>query len=327
MPVTRYQGTDAWLEERRSGYGASDAPVLVDGDEQAWRQLHAVKLGLTPDRPGTETMELGKRLEDTIAAIAAERIGEPLIRVNRLIRHPDHPEVFASLDRRRKRGGRPVEIKKYGFKTDAFGPAGSDLIPDRMVYQVQQQIAVTGADAADVGVLFAGSKFELFAVGRDQGLIDQLIRIEVAAWAYVARGEMPPWPGPAVRAPVLAQDEIVADEDLNRLAELYLEQSAALVVQETQLDATKQAIRERLVDVGGAVGRAYDGRQLRISYRPQAPAQKVGWESVAAGYRRRLLELGVPEADLDFAQHALTITAPAIRPLRITTPKEKRHAA
>lgn len=322
-----YQGSQAWLEERRHGYGASDAPILVDGDEQAWRELHAIKLGITDERPGSETMELGKALEPVIAAITAERMGEPLIRVNRLVRHPEHPFVFASLDRRRKRGGRPVEIKKWGFKSDRFGPEGSDILPDRWIYQVQQQAAVTGADAVDVAVLFAGSKLELFTVGRDQGLIDQIIRIEVAAFAFVARGEMPPWPGPAVRSPTLAHDEIVADEELISLTEQYLIAKANLAAAEEQEENVKLQLRTRLADAGGAVGRLPSGAAFRISFRPQAPVTKVGWEAVAAGYRKRLLELGVPEAELDFAQTALTVTAPAIRPLRVTIPKERQHAA
>lgn len=322
-----YQNSQAWLDERRTGYGASDAPILVDGDEMAWRELHMVKLGQLPDRPGTETMEIGKRLEDPIAAMVAERLGEPLVRVNRLVRHPDHHFVFASLDRRRKRGGRPVEIKKWGFRSDAFGPAGSDILPERWIYQVQQQAAVTGADVVDVAVLFAGSKLELFHVGRDQSLIDQILRIEVAAWAFVLRGEIPPWPGPSVHSPVLAHDEIVADEELAAMAERLLAARAALVLADTEEEEAKLALRTRLADIGGAVGRLSDGTGFRLSYRPQAPITKVGWQSIAAGYRKRLSELGVPEAELDFAQQALTLVAPAIRPLRITTPKEKRHAA
>ena len=64
----------------------------------------------------------------------AERTGIKLQRVNRLVRHPDLPYVFASLDRMSP-GNRPVEIKKWGFKTDAFGPEGSDIVPTSWLYQ------------------------------------------------------------------------------------------------------------------------------------------------------------------------------------------------
>src|SRR5262245_26621958 len=120
-----YQRTPAWFAERRTGIGASDAPILVEGDEAAWKQLFGEKLGLVDPTPPNDAMALGARLEDTIAAMAAESLGERLYRVNRIIRHPDLSHVFASLDRRRK-GGRPVELKRWGYRGDPWGPAGRD---------------------------------------------------------------------------------------------------------------------------------------------------------------------------------------------------------
>ena len=328
MTRRAHQGSPEWHEERRTGYGASDAPILIEGDEERWRLLHAVKLGLVPDAEGTETMELGKRLEDAIAQVASERLGEPLVRVNQIVRHREHRFVFASLDRRRKRGNRrPLEVKKWAYKGEDWGPEGSDEVPDKIRWQLQQQAAVTNADAIDVAVLFAGQKIEMFTVGRDETEIEEIIQLEAAAWAYVERGEMPPWPGPAARRPTLRADEIPADESLTALVDDYLQIKADLKAVEKQEAEAKERLRQSLADVGGARGVLPSGLPFTVTHRPSKDATPVPWKELAAGYRRRLLELGVPEAELAFAETALTTVKPGPRPIRVTVKENTRHAA
>jgi putative phage-type endonuclease len=352
-----HQGSAEWYAERRTGYGASDAPILVEGDEAAWRQLHGEKLGLLPHREGSETMDLGKRLEDVIARAAADRLGERLVRVNRIVRHPELPHVFASLDRRRRlsaqRAWRPVEIKKWGHKTDDFGQAGSDIVPVRWLYQVQQQAAVTGADAVDIWVLFGGSKLEPFTVGRDQSMIDEILELETAAWAYVARGEMPPWPGQAPRRIVLAADEIEVDDTIRNLVEIHETADAKAKRAAQELKDAKDRLRAALADVGAAKGLMADGRKVSVSHRPQEPSRSVEHELVASAYRHALEELvGYAQAlkspravkaigagddfyhALDAAQGALevaeslfTTTKAGQRQLRVTLKESRANAA
>ena len=143
-----YQDSDEWREERRGGYGASDAPILVEGDEAAWRQLHGEKLGMLPGREANETMQWARSSRTSSRGRYAERT-ERRTRVNRLVRHPDLPYVFASLDGR-VRGNRPVEVKKWGFKTDALGRPVRTSCRRRSCIKLQQQAAVTGADAVEV---------------------------------------------------------------------------------------------------------------------------------------------------------------------------------
>lgn len=332
MTREQYQGSEAWHAERRSGYGASDAPVLVLGTEADWRQLHGEKLGLIPPREATETMDLGKRLEGVILKAAAERSG-PIVRVNRIVRHPELPYVFASLDGRRKRGDRrPVEVKKWGWKGDDWGPAGSDIIPLRILYQVQQQAAVTGADAVDVIVLFGGSKIEEFTVGFDRSIVDELIGLETAAWAFVERGEMPPFPGEAPKRIVLAHDEVALDGMLTAMVAEYDTYRTAAKVAETDEETARSRIREYLADAGGAKGVLPDGRTVSIAHRPQEPRTTVAWELVAKAYRQWIedtdkafgFEPTLLRPDLDAIESMFTSTAAPIRPLRVTIGKGKQ---
>ena len=328
-PMTRkpYQDTDEWREERRGGYGASDAPILVEGDEAAWQHLHGEKLGIVPGRVANETMEWGKRLEDVIARAYAERTGVALRRVNRLVRHPDLPYVFASLDRMSP-GNRPVEIKKWGFKTDAFGPEGSDIVPTSWLYQVQQQAAVTGADAIEIAVLFAGSKLEAFTVGRDESLIAEIIGLETAAWAFVLRGEMPPYPGQAPKRVVLAEDEVEVDEVIAAVRFRSTTTTPSKRRPRTSASIVEGLIRELLADAGGAKGVLPDGRRVTIAHRPQADRESVAWELVAKAYRKAIEEndtavdeqneMPLLRLDLDAIESMFTTTKPGARPLRIT---------
>lgn len=324
-----YQGTDAWRAERRTGYGASDAPILVEGDEAAWRQLHGEKLGILPDREATETMELGHRLEDVIARVAAEREGWRLARVNRLLRHPDLSHVFASLDRRIVGGNRrPVEVKKWAVKGDEFGPAGSDIVPVRWLYQVQQQAAVTGADAIEVVVLFGGSKIERFTVGRDQSMIDEILELETAAWAYVARGEMPPWPGQAPQRIVLAVDEIEVDDTLRNLVEIHEAADVAAKRAEQELRDAKDRLRAALSDAGAAKGVMADGRRVSIAHRPQEPRVTTDWKLVAQAFREHAREMDADLfAELVELESLFTTTSEPQRPLRVTVKEPRANAA
>lgn len=334
---TPYQDTQAWRDERRTGYGASDAPILVEGDEAAWRQLHGEKLGLLPDRVATETMELGRRLEDPIARAVAERIGRRLYRVNHLLRHPELPYVFASLDRRRslgKRLWRPVEIKKWGFKGDEFGPAGSDIVPARFLYQGQQQLAVTGADAVEFWVLFGGSRLEPFVVGRDENIIREILDLETAAWRYVEEGQMPPWPGAAPRRIVLGADEVPVDDTIRDLVILHEDLATAKKRAERELEDAKGRLRAVLADAGSARGVLADGRRVSIAHRPTEPAPQTEWHLVAQAYRRFLeeqyAEEGVPlevREELDGLEAMFTTTPEPQRPLRVTVGKERARAA
>lgn len=334
---TRYQRTPEWYAERRTGYGASDAPILIEGDEAAWRQLHGEKLGLLPPREGTETMQLGVRLEDVILRMGAEREGWRVRAVNRILRHPELGFVFASLDGRKIGDRRPVEVKKWAVKGDDWGPAGSDIVPLRILYQLQQQAAVTGADAVEVLVLFGGSKLERFTVGRDGSMIDEILALESAAWPYVERGEMPPWPGPAPKRILLGADEIEVDDALRNLVELHEDADQRAKEAEQHLKDAKDRLRAALADAGAARGVMADGRRVSIAHRPQDPRATTDWRLVAQAYRHLIEEAGL-DVDLPVLQRLVprgldgivddfTTTAPAQRPLRVTVKETARNAA
>ena len=342
------QGTPAWLAWRLGGYGASEAPILVAGDQDDWWRLHARKLRLIDPEDldqQTESMRWGLLLEDPIADAYAERVGEKVVRVNRPLAHPERSHVRASLDRRRKRGRVVVELKKWGFPTDDFGPgcaacrtgfgahedAGEGDVPERWIDQIQQQLYVTDYAQADIAVLFAGGSaqdpFRVYHVGRDQSRIDAILALEDAAWAYVARGEMPPWPGPAPTRLRIRDGELEADAVL---AELLERGHRARVNKQQAEKADKELTAEILAAIGDWP--VVRGGSVDVTARPNRDGQKVAWELIAKAHRKRLEGLIAEHADdatwqsitedLDTIESMFTTTTPGARPLRYVPHKE-----
>jgi predicted phage-related endonuclease len=63
--------------------------------------------------------------------------------------------------------------------------------PDRVLVQVQHQLAVCGLGRAFVAVLIGGRDFRTFEVARDDELIDMLIGVEREFWQRVEHREPP----------------------------------------------------------------------------------------------------------------------------------------
>lgn len=164
LPVV--QRTPEWLEARQHGIGASEAAAALglsrwDSPVALW----ARKLGLVPQPEPSIAMEIGAITEPLNAARYEAATGIPARRVNRLLRSRRFPFLLASLDRRRA-DGRLVELK-WTERADGYGEPGTDEVPDEVLCQVVQQMAVTGADAADVSVLFGGRRHAIYTVTRD----------------------------------------------------------------------------------------------------------------------------------------------------------------
>lgn len=343
------QGTPEWLDWRLGGYGASEAPILVAGDQEAWWRLHARKLRLVDAEDlveQTATMRWGLLLEPAIADAYTEATGHRVIRVNRPLAHAERAHVRASLDRRRHRGRVVVELKKWGWPTDDFGPgcpacltglgahaeATEADVPANWIDQIQQQLYVTGYDHVDVAVLFAGGSgrdpFRVYHFGRDQARIDALLALEDAAWAYVARGEMPPWPGPAPTRLRLRDGELEADAELSALLERG-HQARVNKQQAERADKELTAeILERIGDAGVVRGAAVD-----VTAKPNKDGEKVAWELIAKAYRKwleTLLHSSLSETEglerLASIESTFTTTTPGARPLRYVPHQEEIDA-
>lgn len=188
------QRTPEWIEARQHGVGASEAAAALglsrwDSPYSLW----ARKCGLVPPKDATLPMRMGTYLEPFIATLYEAETGIPLRRVNRLLRSKSHPFLLASLDRRRP-DGELVEIK-WTERGDGYGEPGTDEIPDDVLCQVVQQMAVSGAPAVHVAVLRGGRFATYGPIRRDPEAEAALVERVAAFWRHVETRTAPPFTG------------------------------------------------------------------------------------------------------------------------------------
>lgn len=324
----------AWHADRRATIGASDAPIIT-GDSP-WGDiltLYAVKAGIVdPAEIDTPQTRWGLRLEEVVAEWFTETYGLELVRDDTRPRHPDHPWMATSLDRRVVGENALVEIKTARFATDEWGEQDTAEIPSHYLVQVQHEMAVTGTDKCYVAVLFGGSDPRRYIVPRDDALIASLIELESEFIECVRSGTPPDAILRKQRPVVLYQEgEIDADPTLARGIE-----GVYLLRQEIKgLQADLKTAEEAVKTILGPNVAARAG-EYRAIYRPNRDSAEIAWDLVAAAYRK-WIEDSTGDSDdavlvelrerLDAIQSLFTRTKPGLRPLRINRKEEAADAA
>ena len=200
---TKQLSREAWLASRKKGIGSSDAAAAIGlSPYKSQLALWLEKTGrdqlLAKDEQEKEDtpMHWGTILEPIVAAQYARRTGRRVRRVNAVLQHPD-PELswmLANIDREIVGD---VEVQILECKTAGLHSAihWRDRVPEYVQLQVQHQLAVTGKQCADVAVLVAGQKLDIFRIERDELLIGRLIQLERQFWRYVETDTPPPADG------------------------------------------------------------------------------------------------------------------------------------
>ena len=324
----------AWHADRVATIGASDAAVIT-GDAP-WGDLltlFAVKSGII-DPPEIENNRTrwGLRLEAVVAEWFTETYGLRLRRDNTRPRHPEHPWMATSLDRRVIGQSALVEIKTARFATDEWGREDTAEVPAHVLVQCQHEMACTGAKLCYVAVLFSGSDPKRYIVPRDEELIANLIELE-AEFVECVRTGTPPEAILRRQRPVVAfrEGEITADETLAMGIEGVYHARHEIKALNGELEKAEEAVKTLLGPNTAARAGAY-----RATYKPNADSHPVRWELVAAAYRKWIADdiavrgggHGIEHAtDLDAIESLFTDTKPGARVLRIAELKEARDAA
>lgn len=282
LPVR--QNTDEWLEMRRTGVAASDLPVLM-GNRDGLVQLWAHKAGILdaePVDPATQEMfDLGHDLEPVIAKRYTIKTGRPVKAVGAMVRHPDIPWAFASLDRVSAVPGERLIVELKWNPHRGWGD-GIEAVPAAVQDQVQWQMFVTGYPAAHVAVL-TGSRVEYHEVPADPEY--QASELRVARWFrdLVERKQRP---------------DIDGSESTRRaLARMYPAETADLMDPTAETDALAQSLRsaraaakaatdeqDRLENVIRAVLGEHEGVDAdgyRMTWTKNKDSARTDWKKVA----------------------------------------------
>lgn len=191
MTLSALVDRTAWLEQRRSGIGGSDAAAVLGISK--WRTPLSVwldKTGQADNTSETEPMRWGTLLEPVIKQEYAERTGREVIAPG-FLRHHKHQFMVANVDGI-TRDDRVVEVKT-SRSADGWGEPGSDQVPEDYLLQVQHYMAVTELPVADIAVLIGGSDFRIYTVAADAELQAMMVDAEAAFWRTVI-DMMPPAP-------------------------------------------------------------------------------------------------------------------------------------
>ena len=192
---------DAWLKERRSGIGASEAAAVLGASP--WKtaaDVWAEKVGIAEARAAeTEAMKWGLRLEPAIADAYMEETGRIVVRGDspyRLLRAKKHPFLLATLD------GEVVPIDERGpgvfeCKTAALWKKDdwADEPPLQYSIQNQHQLVVTGYGWGADAVLIGGQRFLHTDFVGNAGFQSLLIQKLEAFWELVVKEQPPPLDG------------------------------------------------------------------------------------------------------------------------------------
>lgn len=193
---------DAWLKQRLTGLGASDAAAVFGvSPYKSPLALYYEKRGEI-DMPVSEREALywGRILQSPIAVRYANETGRQVIETPpyELRRHPTHPHMIATLDAlatatptsKWAPAGGPgnVEIKNAGFfKREDW----RDEPPLAFQIQAQHQMFVTGCQWGSIAALVGGVEFFWTDIQRNNGFIEVLVRLCGEFWARVTAGTPP----------------------------------------------------------------------------------------------------------------------------------------
>lgn len=178
------QGTPEWKAARKQGIGGSDAAAAIGVDQ--YRSPHALwleKTGQSENFEGNWYTDRGLALEPVIRKHYSEKFGREVRVPEHILQHPEHKFMLCSLD------GFSDDGRIAEFKTAThyrgWGVDGTDQIPHNYLVQVQHNLAVTGAQFADVGVSIAGNIPRYFVVEADKELQGMIIHAEQLFWEKV----------------------------------------------------------------------------------------------------------------------------------------------
>lgn len=194
----------AWLEERRSGIGASEvAGVLGLSPWSSPWSIWAAKCidgaAQAQDRNPSPEMDLGRRLEPITAELFTESTGLHLAGEQMLCRHPKMPWAIATVDALAVEGAEPLSI------ADTLGPVElkysaeapwADGPPEHYWLQVQWQMFVTGTERGWLAVLhlpFGRPRFKVYEVDYAPQRMAEVVTAVERFWCdHVETGTPPP---------------------------------------------------------------------------------------------------------------------------------------
>lgn len=167
-----------WLEWRRKGIGASDAPVIMGVSPfKTINQLWKEKV-MGWQQPDNAAMARGRELEDEALGAFMMETGlfmTPQVRKE----HAEHPWMRATLDGYEEKENLVVEIKTCR--------AVHEEVPEHYYPQLQHQMEVCGATSIFY-YSYDGNRGKLLQIDKNPGYVEKMIDSEKKFWERIQEG-------------------------------------------------------------------------------------------------------------------------------------------
>lgn len=260
--------TEEHRAQRRRGIGGSDVAALAG--LSPWRTPLDVYLGKIEGEEQVESdaMRWGSILEAPIADEYARLTGNRIRRVNRVLAHPEHPFILASLDRQivgHPAGPGVLEIKTALRRSDEWGESGTSEIPDHYALQVHQYLLVTGWKWGELAVLFLSERrLAVYRIEADPEIQAWLIALERHFWTEHVKPRIPPEPQSlsdlTKRHPKDTGTRVIAEPDVIEAVADLRQVKARIKELTTQQDALEIKVKLALGEASELIG--VDGKPL-----------------------------------------------------------------
>jgi putative phage-type endonuclease len=278
--------TDEQKQARESGLGSSEIAAIAglspyESPIDVWQR----RMQGHVEEPETQPMKRGRMLEPAIAAWYAEDTGYE-VQTCGTFRSRTHPVVIATPDRIAVHQGdmRAVELKTADwYMADAWGPAGTDEVPQHYLAQVAWEMAATGLPVADLGALI-GMDFRIYHFTRDLEFEGMLVELAERFWRDNVIGKKPPAPDGSEafsewtkeRFPRQTKPLLQANAQVESWVRAY--RAATEAVEEAE--AARRSARQYLeLFLGEAEG--VEGSFGKLTWKANKDSESVDWEAVA----------------------------------------------
>ncbi len=281
-----YRNREAWLKERQTGIGGSDAGVILGVNP--FKSLIELWEEKTADAPVeseiTAPMQRGIVLEPVAAELYVERTSRQ-VRRQPMRRHAEYDFMIGNVDRQILAVGDVpstgvLEIKCPGLRVMANVKAHG--LSDYMTVQLLHYMAVYGYSWGSF-CLFNAENWDViyFDLEADQEFIGSLIEREQEFWHYNVLARIAPpeqIDGTALDIPEIEGELKIIDGDAWRESALQLREARSLKNAATDLEnVAKAKLQELMTDQGLDAVEIPD--LARLYYRQSAG--RVSWKKTA----------------------------------------------
>lgn len=289
---TENMDESTWLNYRRKGIGGSDAAaVLGVSPYKTVRDVYYEKLGRVPDAKDEGNwvaLEVGKRLEDLVAAIFAKKTGFRVWQEKVMYQHPLFPFMLADVDYFFETPNGVIgilECKTANIHTKDKWE--NDAVPYHYEMQCRHYMAVKNLPVSYCACLFGNSEddFVYRRIDRDLDMEEAMILQEESFWNDHVERKMEPelsGDGDLVLASLKRYrlqndglDEVLIESGYGEaLEEIYRMKS-----EKATIDSSSRKLEQRIKTAYGkfaemlgnatkALCVAADGSEYHITYKP-----------------------------------------------------------